>query len=143
MVATLEPECDIKQTFLSVRTPGYYVVSMHGYEFTREKLNAAEVYLDTNKNNSGPEYNFEYQFDAIVMTHRQWFGKVDTWNRGGSDSFAPTEDDRELRHDVVRWHSSTVRRFAGQVRWNVGPWDVTKYYEAAAGMGITTPFPMA
>jgi hypothetical protein len=135
---------DIKVTYLSVKTPGYYVVSIHGYEFTSPKLNAAEVYLDTNRSNTGPEYNLEYQFTADGDGHSgQWFGKVDTWNAGGTRlTCAHWETTVNYATDVIRME--IPRRCVGspaEVRWNAVTWDVTEYYRDGGWYGYYDAVP--
>jgi hypothetical protein len=122
---------DIKQTFLSIRTPHYFVVTIHGYEFTRARLTAAEVFFDSNKKNPGPEYKFTQLFTADHDGHSgKWAAKMDTWRDVLHSVSCPKwRTTVNYASDVIRFE--IPRRCLGdpaQVRWNVVTWNATTYH---------------
>jgi hypothetical protein len=115
---------------LSVGTPGRFVVRIHGYELTRERLNLVELFFDTNKLNRGPEYRFADWLSADHDGHSErYLAKIDTWRgRGSSVSCPKWTTSVDYVNDVVtmviprRCMSSPAK-----VRWNTETWHFIRY----------------
>jgi hypothetical protein len=117
-------------TTLSVGTPGHFVVRIHGYELTRERLNLVEIFFDVNKLNPGPEYRFADWLSADHDGHSERFAaKIDTWqDQGRSVSCPKWTTSVDYANDVVTM--VIPRRCMGnpaKVRWNTETWHFTRY----------------
>jgi hypothetical protein len=117
-------------TTLSLGTPGYFIVRIHGYELTRKRLNDVEVFFDVNKADPGPEYRFADWLTADHDGHSERFvAKVDTWNDPGSLVSCPKwATSVDYAHNVVT--STIPRRCIGSpahVRWNTETWHFARY----------------
>jgi hypothetical protein len=115
---------------LSVGTPGHFVVRVHGYELTRERLNLVELFFDTNKLNRGPEYKFADWLSADDDGHSDRFvAKIDTWQDPGHLVSCPKwTTNVDYANDVVTM--VIPRRCMGspaKVRWNTETWHFARY----------------
>jgi hypothetical protein len=115
---------------LSVGTPGHFVVRVHGYELTRERLNLVELFFDTNKLNRGPEYKFADWLSADDDGHSDRFvAKIDTWQDPGHLVSCPKwTTNVDYANDVVTM--VIPRRCMGspaRVRWNTETWHFARY----------------
>jgi hypothetical protein len=129
---------DIDYSVLSVSTPHFYTVRFFGYEFTQERLNAAQVFLDVHKNNPGPEYVFTREFAADQDGERgQWASRLDSWNSGGKAVDCPKfSTSVNYGTDVITFY--IPRHCVGapaRVRWNVMTWDITTYHPDGSWYG--------
>jgi hypothetical protein len=115
---------------LSVGTPGHFVVRIHGYELTRERLNDVEIFFDVNKLNPGPEYRFADWLSADHDGHSErYLAKIDTWrDRGSSVSCPKWTTNVDYADDAVTM--VIPRRCMGspaKVRWNTETWHFIRY----------------
>lgn len=134
---------DIESTSLSIGTPGYYTVKIEGYELTRERLDIAEVYLDVNGGNPGPEYRVTRHLnpdrDGYVG---KYLNRVDSWGGGFYRSCPRLTSTVDYARDIIRFAiPRACVNNPPRVRWNVVTWNVTEYYQGGGWYGYYDAIP--
>jgi hypothetical protein len=134
----------IDDSSVSTFTPGHLVVKLEGPGFAPSKLNAAEVFVDVDKQNPGPEYRLDYLFARDHDGHSgQRMARITRWSGSGTTVSCP------------RWRTwvdyatgvvtmDVPRRCLGspaQLRVSVATWQVTAYGTGDSWTGYVDAVP--
>lgn len=121
---------DMQVSYLAIWHRGYYTVRFKGYEYLRKRLNVAAVYLDTRRQNRGPEYRVQWGLPKDRDGHA-WkvVRRVDSFRSSGHKvACHRLKTTVNYRRDVVRFKipRSCLAR-PSKVRWTGYTLDVTRY----------------
>jgi hypothetical protein len=135
---------DIDDSSFSTFTPGHFIVKIEGPDLTAARLNAAELFFDVNRRNTGPEYRLDYLFTADGDGHSgRYIERVDGWSGGGPTVRCPkwrvhvNDTTDVITMDIPRRCLGTPAR----VRMNVSTWDVTRYFAGGGWEGYVDGVP--
>lgn len=122
---------NLERTTLWARTrPGYVVAQLDGFEFTRNRLNGAVLFLDTRSSNAGPEYRIWWDApnDGDGLAGKS-VSRVDTWSGPGRHARCPELKVRySLAHDFIAYLiPRRCIKTQGKIRYSTQTWNFTRY----------------